>query len=67
MSFLGSIGNIMSGSGLRSVLELVYAENTVTHMLSGKAYDRAIRGHLLVDAALNTLLSERILGTLVPT
>jgi len=67
MSFLGSIGNIMSGSGLRSVLELVYAENTVTHMLSGKAYDRAIRGHLLVDAALNTLLAERILGTLVPT
>ncbi|KAG1678575.1 hypothetical protein GQR58_013380 [Nymphon striatum] len=67
MSFLGSIGNIMSGSGLRSVLELVYAENTVTHMLSGKAYDRAIRGHLMVDAALNTLLAERILGTLVPT
>ena len=29
----------MSGSGLRCVLELVYAENTVTHMLSGKAYD----------------------------
>ena len=64
MSFLGSIGNIMSASGLRSVLQLVYAENTVTHMLSGKAYDRAIRGHLLVDAALNTLLAERILGTL---
>ena len=39
LSFLGSIGNIMSGSGLRSVLELVYAENTVTHILSGKAYD----------------------------
>ena len=57
----------MSGSGLRSVLELVYANDTVTHMLSGKAYDRAIRGHLLVDAALNTLLAERILGTLVPT
>ena len=47
--------------------QLVYAENYVTHMLSGKAYDRAIRGHLLVDAALNTLLAERILGTLVPT
>ena len=41
----------------------MYAENTV----SGKAYDRAIRGHLLVDAALNTLLAERILGTLVST
>ena len=45
----------------------MYAENTVTHMVSGKAYDRAIRGHLLVDAALNTLLAERILGTLVST
>jgi len=64
MSFLGSIGNIMSGSGLCSVLELVYAENAVTHMLSGKAYGRAIRGHLLVDAAQNTLLAERVLGTL---
>jgi len=44
MSFLGSIGNIVSGSELHSALELMYAENTATHMLSGKAYDRAICG-----------------------
>jgi len=35
----------------------------ISHIPSGKAYDRAIRGHL-VGAALNTLLAERILGTL---
>ena len=57
MSFLGSIGNLMAGSGLQEALELVFAPNAVIHMLNGKAYDRAVRGHLLVDAALNALLT----------
>ena len=56
MSFLGSIGNLMAGSGLQEVLQVVYASNTVNHMLSGKAVSRALRGHLLVDAALHTIL-----------
>lgn len=38
LSLLGAIRNIMAGSRLRRILELVYAENTVTHMMSGKAY-----------------------------
>jgi hypothetical protein len=35
MSFLGSIGHLMSGSGLAELLELMYAPNTVPHILSG--------------------------------
>ena len=56
MSFLGSIGHLMTGSGLQELFELVYAENTVKHMLSGKAIARAIRAHFLVDAAVNAIL-----------
>ena len=56
MSFLGSIGNLMAGSGLHEELHVVYASNTVNHMLSGKAVSRALRRHLLVDAALHTIL-----------
>ena len=37
------------------MLETVYAGNSVKHMLSGKAVSRAIRGHLLVFSALNTV------------
>ncbi|WAR07158.1 LOW QUALITY PROTEIN: hypothetical protein MAR_017116 [Mya arenaria] len=37
MSFLGTIGKIMTDSGLKELLETVYAENVVPHMLSGKA------------------------------
>ena len=55
MSFLGSIGRIMSGTGLREILELIYAPNAVTHMLSGKAVSHAVRGFMLVDSALQTL------------
>ena len=32
------IANVMEASGLKEVLELIYAENAVTKMLSGKAY-----------------------------
>ena len=56
MSFLGTIGHIMQSSGLKEMLTLVYPENTVRHMLSGKAVYRAMRGYFLVDAALNILI-----------
>ena len=44
MSFLGSIGLVMAGSGLLEVLENCYGENTVGHMMGGKAYDWAVLG-----------------------
>ena len=53
MSFLGSIGHLMDSSGLQ---EMLYAPNAVVHMLSGKAIARAVRGHFIVDAALNVLM-----------
>ncbi len=62
MSFLGTIGHIMAGTGFDVVLAQVYAENTVTHMLSGKAYARAVRGHLMVDSALNSIMLDDALN-----
>ena len=59
MSYLGSIGHVMEGSGLKEMLELVYAGNAVEHMLAGKAYARAVRGHILLDSALNAMLLTR--------
>ena len=35
MSFYGYIGHLMVGSGLQSILELIYAKHTIPHMLSG--------------------------------
>ncbi|MES9879832.1 MAG: hypothetical protein ABW185_03025 [Sedimenticola sp.] len=49
----------MSGSGLQDVLQLVYAPNAVDHMLSGKAVERAVRGHFLVETALTSMIVER--------
>ena len=49
----------MSGSGLREVLEVIYSSNTVVHMISGKALARAVRGHMLVDSALNAMLVNK--------
>ncbi len=56
MSFLGSIGHLMDSSGLQEMLESIYAPNAVVHMLSGKAIARAVRGHFIIDAALNALI-----------
>ena len=65
-SFLCSIGSLMAGSGLKEVMSQVYAEGSVEHMLSGKAVARAIRAHLLVDSALNTMATAQQLGLPVP-
>ena len=57
MSFMGSIGSMMKGSGLEEALETVYGPNSVAQMMSGKAVSRTLRGHFLVEAALvNKLL-----------
>ena len=46
----------MNRSGLKDVLELIYADSVVSHIISGKAVQRAIRGHFLVNTALDALL-----------
>ena len=66
MSFLGCIGSIMSGSGIEELLECVYASNTVGHMLSGKAVQRAFRGHLIVENALNAILTADAFNLSLP-
>ena len=62
MSFLGSIGNMMQGSGLEDLFSEVYAENSVAHIFSGKAIARALRAHILVESVLTSLLLVDIKG-----
>jgi len=62
MSFLESIGHLMEGSGLQQLLKVVYAPNAVIHMISGKAVSRSVRGHFLVNAALNSILISQVLN-----
>ena len=52
----------MAGTGLQELLETIFASNTVTHILSGKAVARDVRGHLLLDTALNTVLMAKTFG-----
>ena len=61
MTFLGTIGALIEATGLKEVLELLYAKNAVTHMLTGKAVSRAICGHLLMVSALNVLIMKQAL------
>ena len=60
MSFLGSIGHLMAGSGLKEILELIYASGAVDHIMTGKAVARAVRANLIVDAALNALVDSHL-------
>ena len=66
MSFIGSVVHVMGGSGLEEVLTEICAENSVLHMLSGKAYARAVRGYILFDLALNNMLIEDVMLSLEP-
>ena len=61
MNFLGAIGSIMSGSGLAESWQVCYGPVSMTHMLTGKAYAKALRGHLLVESALSSLLLHAVL------
>ena len=56
MNLLGAIGTLMMGTGPQNILELVYGENAVVHMMSGTSVQRAFRGHLLVDKCLHQMI-----------
>ncbi|CAG9769731.1 unnamed protein product [Ceutorhynchus assimilis] len=58
MSFMGSVGKIMAGSGIEELLTTVYAKITVPHMMSGHAYSRALRGHFLIHEALILIMLD---------
>ena len=64
MSFLGSIGSLMEVSGIRRALETVYVPLTVGHMMTGKAYSRAVRGHMISASAILSLLLEEFWDSL---
>ena len=61
LNVLGAIGTLMKGTGLTNILESVYGENTVVHMMTRKAMQRAFRWHLLLDKCLNHLIVSEIL------
>ncbi|KAJ8867215.1 hypothetical protein PR048_031010 [Dryococelus australis] len=56
VSFLGSIGYVMNGGGIEELWETVYARNSIPHMLTGHAFSRAVRTHILTAAALIKLI-----------
>jgi len=60
MSFLGSIGRIMAGSGMIEAMQSCYGPIAVSHMVTYKAVARAIRAHYLIYSALSLLLIESL-------
>ncbi len=66
MSFLGTLGHLKVSTRLQDLLELIYAPNAVVHMLSCKAIASAMRGHFIVDAALNALMLVDALNIPLP-
>ena len=50
---------IMENTGLSNALETIYKENSVLHILKGKAESRALRGNFIVDESLPTLIAEK--------
>lgn len=60
MSFLGSIGHIMDGSGLKDLFNTIYALNSIEKIMTGHAYYRAVRAHLLAQVALMKIVMNMI-------
>ena len=59
ISFNAAIAHIIDGFGLKQIFELIYAHNTLSHMFTSKAYNRAVRDHIFAFAALfATFLQE---------
>ena len=62
MSFLGFTACLMEGSSLWEARENVYIPVIARHTFSGKAFARAIRGHMLCASVVWSLLLEESCG-----
>ena len=51
----------MDRTGLKEILDTAYGENVIVHAMSGKAVQRAFRGHLLVDQCLTCQIVAKIM------
>ena len=53
----------MNGSGIKDIFETIwyYGDNAVVHMMSGKAVQRAFRGHLLVSQCLTKQIPAKVI------
>ncbi|KAF2883693.1 hypothetical protein ILUMI_22476 [Ignelater luminosus] len=61
MSFLEAIEGLMAKSGMEEALQTVYTENSVPHMLEGKAKSSALLGHFLISSAPTALSAADVL------
>ncbi|XP_031335335.1 uncharacterized protein LOC116165167 isoform X2 [Photinus pyralis] len=60
MSFMGAVGFIMEGSGLSELFNLIYAAVSTEKLLTGHAYARAVRAHMLAHRTLASIILETI-------
>ena len=51
----------MGGSGLAETMETIYAQNSMVHMLNGKAYGRALRYHVLIESSLQQIILNKMI------
>lgn len=56
MSNLGNIGEFMVGYSLEVVLNKLYGDSAVPHIMSGNVISDSLRGHFLVIAGLMNML-----------
>ena len=60
MSFVGSVGTLMKGSGLEELFQEIYASKSLEQILSGKNVYRAVRAHQIAQSALMTLILKSV-------
>ncbi|GBO01717.1 hypothetical protein AVEN_1095-1 [Araneus ventricosus] len=60
MSFMGSIGYIMNGSGLKELLNTINAFNSIEKITAGHAYSRAVRAHMLTHLSIAKIVLQSI-------
>ena len=61
LSFLGTIGTLMEGSGIEDGLEQIVAKNSIPHVMNGKNQERSFRSHMIAATSLEVLLIHKVL------
>jgi len=58
------IGHIMAGTGLKEIWNTIYAEIypyiSIENMITGHAYSRAVRAHILSQLCLGKLILDEL-------
>ena len=62
MNLMGAIGSFMNDTEFKAILQVIYGETQIVYMVTGKAFQRASHGYMIINTCLSSMIVPVVTG-----